>query len=84
MLYIMGMILSPQSTKSVMTYSLSWRPLISSKDQEENLMAGEKNPLPQLWRSQDRATFGIPFMMESGMLKLSFSLILIKRLLVYA
>ena len=32
-------------------------------------MAGEKNPLSQLRHSQDRATFGIPFVMESGVPK---------------
>ena len=32
-------------------------------------MAREKNPLPQLWRPRDRATFGIPLVMESGMPK---------------
>ena len=32
-------------------------------------MAGEKNPLPQLRRPRDRATFSIPFVMESGMSK---------------
>ena len=32
-------------------------------------MAGEKNPLPQLRRPRDRATFDILFVMESGMLK---------------
>ena len=47
-------------------------------------MAGEKNPLPQLRRPRDRLTFSIPFVMESGMPKPSFPLILIKRLLVYA
>ena len=47
-------------------------------------MAGEKNLLPQLRRPRDRETFGIPFVMESGMRKHFFSLILIKRLLVYA
>ena len=43
-------------------------PLISSKDQEENLMAGEKNLLSQLRRLRDIAIFGIP-VMESGMPK---------------
>ena len=53
-------------------------------DQEENLVAGKKNPLSQLWHPRDRATYDILFfMMESGMPKLSFPLILIKRLLVY-
>ena len=32
-------------------------------------MAGEKNPLSQLRRPRDRATFGIPFVMVSGMPK---------------
>ena len=45
------------------------------------MVAGEKNSLLQLWCPRDRATFDIPFVMESGMPKLSFSLILIKRLL---
>ena len=49
--------------------SLSWRPLIFSKAKEENLVAGEKNPLPQLRRPRDRAIFGILFVMESGMPK---------------
>jgi len=44
-------------------------PLISSKDEEENLVAGEKNPLSQLRCSRDHATFGIPFVMESCMPK---------------
>jgi len=43
MLYIMCMILSPPPT-IYHDYYLSWRPLISSKDQEKNLVAGEKNP----------------------------------------
>ena len=43
-------------------------PLISSKNKEENLVAGEKNPLPQLRRLRDRAIFGI-LVMESGMSK---------------
>ena len=77
----MGRIPSPLLT--IMIYSLSWRPLITTKDQEGNLMAGEKNLLPQLWRPRDRATFGIPFIMKSGMPKPSFPLILIKKLLVY-
>ena len=63
---------------SIMTI-LSWRPLISSNDQEENLMAGEKNSLSQLQRSRDRATFGIPFVMESGMHKPFFPFDLDKR-----
>ena len=46
-------------------------------------MAEEKNILPQLWRARDRATFGIPFRMESGMSKLSFPLIMIKSLCMY-
>ena len=33
-------------------------------------MAGEKNHFPQLWYPRDRATFGIPFVMESGMSKI--------------
>ena len=53
------------------------------KDQEENLMAGEKNPLLQLRRPRDRAIFSIPFVMESGMSKPSFPLIAIKRLCMY-
>ena len=73
-MYIMGRIPSP----------LSWRPLISSKDQEENLVTREKSPLLQLWHPWDRATFSISFVMESGMPKPSFRLILIKRFLVYA
>ena len=56
--------------------------LISSKDQEENLVAGEKNLFPQLLRPRDRATFGIPFVMEPGMPKPSFPLILIRKLLI--
>ena len=43
--------------------------LISSKDKEENLVAREKNPLPQLRHHRDRATFGIFFVMESGIPK---------------
>ena len=35
-------------------------------------MAGEQNPLPQLWRPRDRATFGILFVMELGMPKTLF------------
>ena len=68
MLYIMGRILSPP-LKTTMTLSLSWMSLISSKDKEENLAAGEKNLLPQLRRPRDRATFDIPFVMESSMPK---------------
>jgi len=56
-------------------------PLISSKNQEESLLAGEKNPLPQLWYPRDRATFDIHFIMELGIHKSSFPLILIKMLL---
>ena len=48
---------------------LSWRPLIFSKNKEENLVTGEKNPFPQLWHPRDRATFGIPFVMEFGIPK---------------
>ena len=48
-------------------FPLSWRPLISSKNQEENLVAEEKNALSQLQRPRDRVTFGISFMIESGM-----------------
>ena len=58
-------------------------PLISSKDKEENLVAGEKNSLHQLWRPRDRAIFGIPFVIESSMPKPSFPLIMIKRLFIY-
>jgi len=61
----MGRILSPPS--AIMTYTLPWRPLISSKDQEENLVAGEKNPFPQLRRRLDGAKFNISIIMESGM-----------------
>jgi len=32
-------------------------------------VAVEKNPLPQLWRPRDRATFGVPFVMELGIPK---------------
>ena len=64
MLYILWV----GSLSTTMTISLLG-PLISSKDKEENLVAGEKNPLPQLRRPRDRATFGILFVMESGMPK---------------
>ena len=43
--------------------------LISSKDKKEKLVDGEKNPLSQLRSPRDRATFGIPFVMESCMPK---------------
>ena len=43
-------------------------------------MAGKKNHFPQLWYPQDRATFGITFVIESGMPKILILLILIKRL----
>ena len=49
--------------------SLSWRSLISSKDKEENLVAGEKNHLPLLRCPRGRATFGILFVMETCMPK---------------
>ena len=60
----MSRVSSPPTT---ITISLL-RPLISSKDKEENLVAGKKNPLPQLWRLRDRAIFGM-LVMESGMPK---------------
>jgi len=33
------------------------------------LVVGEKNPLSQLWRPQDRTTFGISFVIQSSMPK---------------
>jgi len=33
------------------------------------LASGKKNPFPQLQRPRDRATFGIPFVMELGTYK---------------
>ena len=74
----MGRVPSPPQYQS-----LSWRPLISSQDKEENLVAGEKNSLPQLWRPRDRVIFGIPFVMKSGMPKPAFPLLMIKRLFIY-
>ena len=59
------------SFSTTMTISLL-DALISSKYKEENLVAGEKNPLPQLRGHRDRATFGILFVMESGMPKTLF------------
>jgi len=69
MLYISWVGFPVHNQLSIMTYAFSWMPIISSKDQEANLVAGEKNPLPELRRLRDRATFGISFVMESGMTK---------------
>ena len=51
-------------------FPLHLNDLISSKDKEENMVAEEKSPLPQLWCPRDRATFGIPFVIESGIPKI--------------
>ena len=61
----MSRVPSPPTTITLSLGGLS-SPLRINK---ENLVAGEKNPLPQLWRPRDRAMFGILFVMKSGMPK---------------